>query len=83
MDKATLLRVSDTRVVGEFFTTERFWGGPDSIKISFVLDCNRPIKSIDGWNEKGVLPDVEAIAGNAAGMVLNFGQHKNKFFTRL
>ena len=74
MDKATLLRVSDTRVVGEFFTTERFWGGPDSIKISFVLDCNRPIKSIDGWNEKGVLPDVEAIAGNAAGMVLNFGQ---------
>ncbi|KAB6219192.1 glycoside hydrolase family 92 protein, partial [Bacteroides xylanisolvens] len=60
--------------VGEFFTTERFWGGPDSIKISFVLDCNRPIKSIDGWNEKGVLPDVEAIAGNAAGMVLNFGQ---------
>ena len=74
MDKATLLRVSDTRVVGEFFTTERFWGGPDSIKISFVLDCNRPIKSIDGWNEKGVLPDVEVIAGNAAGMVLNFGQ---------
>jgi predicted alpha-1,2-mannosidase len=74
MDKATLLRVSYTRVVGEFFTTERFWGGPDSIKISFVLDCNRPIKSIDGWNEKGVLPDVEAIAGNAAGMVLNFGQ---------
>lgn len=74
MDKATLLRVSNTRVVGEFFTTERFWGGPDSIKISFVLDCNRPIKSIDGWNEKGVLPDVEAIAGNAAGMVLNFGQ---------
>lgn len=64
----------NTRVVGEFFTTERFWGGPDSIKISFVLDCNRPIKSIDGWNEKGVLPDVEAIAGNAAGMVLNFGQ---------
>ena len=74
MDKANLLRVSNTRVVGEFFTTERFWGGPDSIKISFVLDCNRPIKSIDGWNEKGVLPDVEAIAGNAAGMVLNFGQ---------
>ena len=74
MDKATLLRVSNTRVVGEFFATERFWGGPDSIKISFVLDCNRPIKSIDGWNEKGVLPDVEAIAGNAAGMVLNFGQ---------
>ena len=26
MDKATLLHVSNTRVVGEFFTTERFWG---------------------------------------------------------
>ena len=63
MDKGALLRISDKRIVGEFMTTERFWGGPDSLKLCFVLDCSVPIKKIDGWSEKGINPDVEAISG--------------------
>lgn len=74
MDKGALLRISDKRIVGEFMTTERFWGGPDSLKLCFVLDCSVPIKKIDGWSEKGINPDVEAISGNNAGMVLDFGE---------
>lgn len=74
MDKGTLLRAGENRIVGEFYTTERFWGGPDSIKICFVLDCNRPIRRIDGWNEKGIEPDVQAVSGNDAGMSLSFGR---------
>ena len=74
MDKGALLRISDKRIVGEFMATERFWGGPDSLKLCFVLDCSVPIKKIDGWSEKGINPDVEAISGNNAGMVLDFGE---------
>lgn len=78
MDKGSILKVSDNRVVGEFITTERFWGGPDSIKLCFALDCNVPIKQADVWNEKGVLPSSGFVTGNDAGMVLDFGQMYNK-----
>lgn len=73
MDKAVLHRMDNHRVVGEFTTTERFWGGPDSIKLYFVLDCNMPFKKVNAWNEKGLVPDTDAISGNDAGMVLDFG----------
>lgn len=73
MDKGTLLKVNNQRIVGEFYTTERFWGGPDSIKICFVLDCNLPIKQIDGWNQNRNFNDIEAVTGNDGGMVLDFG----------
>ncbi len=72
MNKARLHRLSDTCILGEFVTTDRFWGGPDNIPLFFVLECNRPFLSADGWNETGILPDAEQVAGDAAGMVLNF-----------
>lgn len=72
MNRATLLRKDDRTIVGEFSTTDRFWGGPDSVKLYFVLECNRPFATADGWNEQGVMPDAEAIAGDEAGMLLGF-----------
>lgn len=59
MNKARLHRLSDTCILGEFVTTDRFWGGPDNIPLFFVLECNRPFLSADGWNETGILPDAE------------------------
>lgn len=73
MDKGTLIRVNDNRIVGEFMTTERFWGGPDSIRLCFVLDCNVPFKHTDAWNEKGLSTDADVVTGNNAGMILDFG----------
>lgn len=72
MNRATLYRMDDKTILGEFATTDRFWGGPDRISLFFVLECNRPFTSVDGWNEKGVMPGAEVIAGDEAGMVLNF-----------
>lgn len=78
MDRGTLHRVGDRRIAGEFVTTERFWGGPDSLKLCFVLDCNVPIKQIDGWSEKGISPNAEVVSGNDAGMLLDFGAVRGK-----
>lgn len=72
MNKAKLQRMGDNRIVGEFITTDRFWGGPDNISLYFVLETNRPFSSVDGWSEKGILPDADMISGDDAGMVLNF-----------
>lgn len=72
MNKATLYRMDDRTLLGQFETTNRFWGGPDSVSLFFVLECNRPFTRADGWNEKGVQTGVDAIAGNDAGMMLDF-----------
>lgn len=72
MHQGTLRRVSDTRIEGQFTTTDRFWGGPDNVALFFVLETDRPFFRADGWSERGLEPDVDFIAGNATGMVLNF-----------
>lgn len=72
MNRATLHRMSDTVILGELTTTDRFWGGPDSVALFFVLESNRPFASVDGWNEQGVMPGADVIAGDQAGMMLDF-----------
>ncbi len=80
MEKGTVEMVSPNRVVGEFITTKRFWGGPDSIKIFFVLDCNVPVSKVDAWNENGLLSNSKSVSGNSMGMVLDFGGAKDVLF---
>ena len=72
MKNAAIMQLSETAICGEFSTTDRFWGGPDDVRLFFVLDCNRPIKSIDAWNHKGLIPSTEGINGDQAGLVLSF-----------
>lgn len=72
MNRAVLHRMSDRVIMGEVMTTDRFWGGPDSIALYFVVECNRPFARADGWNEQGILPDAGRIAGDQAGMMLDF-----------
>ena len=72
MRNAELYKMADNVIVGSFATTDRFWGGPDSIEMFFALEADQPFSSIDGWSEKGILPDTDAVAGESAGMVLSF-----------
>lgn len=73
MDKGTLKQISGHRVVGDFYTTKRFWGGPDSVRIFFVIDFNQPIKRIEGWNNKQITSNCQSISGDEAGMMVDFG----------
>lgn len=70
MKQAVLRRINEHRIEGEFTTTDRFWGGPDSVKLYFVLECDRPIKQTDGWNEGGVQQNTDVVSGDVAGMLL-------------
>ena len=73
MNRATLYRMSDTVILGELMTTDRFWGGPGSIALFFVLECNRPrFTSADGWNERSNALRGSHRGRSQAGMVLSF-----------
>ncbi len=76
MDQAVIYRMDDHTLLGEFVTTERFWGGPDNVRLFFALECNRPFTTT-GWSEKGLMPDAGISAGNSAGMALDFDLSDN------
>lgn len=73
MDKATLRQVDDKRVVGEFYTTHRFWGGPDSIRLFVAIDFSKPIQSIEGWDKEKLFDHCQRVQGDDAGMLFDFG----------
>lgn len=58
-------RTGPSSIAGEVTTVGRLWGGPDSVRVYFAMDFDRPIESLDGWNAKGVTPDVDTFADNA------------------
>ncbi|MDR1455803.1 MAG: glycoside hydrolase family 92 protein, partial [Tannerella sp.] len=49
MTDARLTRVSDTELEGSVNTTGRLWGGPDNVRIFFVVRFDRPFEQLDGW----------------------------------
>lgn len=61
MVNADVSAVSPTRLQGSFQTVGRLWGGPDSVKVFFVVEFDRPFKRLDSWNPRGVRKDVQAL----------------------
>jgi len=49
MTDAAVTKVSDTELEGVVNTTGRLWGGPDNVKIFFVVRFDRPFESLNGW----------------------------------
>jgi len=49
MTDASVVKVSDTELAGSVNTTGRLWGGPDHVKLFFVVRFDRPFETLDGW----------------------------------
>lgn len=65
--------VSDRRIEGEFTTVGRLWGGPDSVKVYFVAEFDRPVGRFDSWNEDGVKRNVRHVVSEARSVPRNSG----------
>lgn len=65
MINADVKKVSDSSFEGSLDSSGRFWGGPENVKVFFVVDFDRPFKTLDGWNEKEVLPNIQGIKGTS------------------
>lgn len=50
---------SDRRISGSFYSVGRFWGGPDSVKIHFVVEFDEPMLAMDAWDDKEEQKNIE------------------------
>ena len=63
MKEASFTRLDERRVACSFQTTDRFWGGPDRIGISCVLEADRPVREIAQRDGKWLLRFDEISSG--------------------
>lgn len=73
MVNARVEAVSDSRLEGEFATVGRLWGGPDSVKVYFVAEFDRPFDRLDSWSPEGVNEGVRSFASHYASTARNSG----------
>ncbi len=65
MRNARVERVSDTEIEGSFDTYGRHWGGPENVKVYFVVRFDRPFERLDGWADSCRYSDVRHFEGSS------------------
>lgn len=73
MVNASVKAVSDTRLEGSFQTVGRLWGGPDSVKVFFVAEFEKPFKRLDAWGPDGISNNVKSLDTNYPSVARNEG----------
>ena len=68
MANAEVRKISDTEFEGSFSSTKRYWGGPNDVKIFFVIQFDKPCKSLDGWKGSERFNNITSLQGDSAGL---------------
>jgi predicted alpha-1,2-mannosidase len=63
MNDAQITKVSHTEIEGSVNTTGRLWGGPENIRVFFVMRFDKPFEQMDGWVDKDRLSDIHTLQG--------------------
>ena len=61
MTDAEVTKVSNTEIEGSVNTTGRLWGGPDNVRIYFVMKFDHPFDRLDGWVDAENLSDISKL----------------------
>lgn len=64
MINADVKKISDTRLEGSFDTYGRHWGGPESVKVYFVAEFDKPFDALDGWSDTIHYKNIETLKGS-------------------
>lgn len=72
MANADVRKVNDHEIEGSFSSVNRYWGGPKDVKIFFVMQFDKAIGELDGWNGSKALKDINRIQGDSAGYTAAF-----------
>lgn len=73
MVNADVKAVSDTRLDGSFDTVGRLWGGPDCVKVYFVIEFDRPYERLDSWHGQDVRENVDGMSARDVSVARNEG----------
>ena len=56
--------VNEHKMEGSFYSGGRLWGGPEKIKVFFVIEFSKSFESVSGWNEHGIERNISQIYGS-------------------
>lgn len=70
MKDARVEKISETEFVGSFNSTDRFWGGPNDVRIYFVAQMDKPFKRLDAWKGNERFENISKLNGDNAGLAL-------------
>jgi len=73
MVNAQVHKTANDEITGSFDTQGRLWGGPDVVKIFFVIRFDKPFDSLDGWADKEYFSNIEELQGTKESTPRNSG----------
>ena len=63
MNDCKVTKIDGNTIEGSFNTTGRLWGGPENVRIFFVMKTDAIFAHMDAWNDKEMLTDVATHQG--------------------
>ncbi len=63
MTDADVQVINGTEIVGSVNTTGRLWGGPDNIRIFFIMRFDKPVITFDGWDDQKQYANIKTLKG--------------------
>lgn len=72
MADAKVKKVNKQEFEGSFSTVKRYWGGPNDIKIFFVVQFDKPFESLDGWQDGELVKNIKTVSGDHTGVSAAF-----------
>lgn len=73
MTDAEIQRVGDREIQGSVNTTGRLWGGPDNVRIFFVIQFDRPYEKLEGWKGAEKYSEIDHLKGSKESVPRNPG----------
>ena len=68
MANAEVKKINDKEFEGSFSSVKRYWGGPEDVKVYFVIQFDKATGSLDGWKGKTLLKNLSELKGDSAGV---------------
>ena len=59
-------RSGPAEIEGSFVSTGRYWGGPNKVRIFFVMAFDRSFEALNGWSDKERIPNATEVKGSTA-----------------
>lgn len=63
MSECQVRRSSDREIEGSFVSAGRYWGGPNKVKVFFVMAFDRPFDQLNGWSDKQSVQSLSELHG--------------------
>lgn len=78
MVNAKVNRISNTEIEGSFSSVKRYWGGPKDVKIFFVIQFDKPFKSLDSWKGSDQATNVSSAEGDSLAIAAAYSLKKGE-----